>query len=61
MVYGKNMFDFVQSLKKNSTNSVLNSKTRNIKFDKSPLENCEKISKSSTGLPIFINHSCLLK
>ena len=49
------LFDFVRSLKKNSTNSVLNSKTRNIKFDKSPLENCEKISKSSTGLPIFIN------
>ena len=49
------MFDFVQSLKTNSTNSILNSKTRNIKFDKSPLENCEKISKSSTGLPIFIN------
>jgi len=49
------MFDFVRSLKTNSTNSILNSKTRNIKFDKSPLENCEKISKSSTGLPIFIN------
>jgi exopolyphosphatase/guanosine-5'-triphosphate,3'-diphosphate pyrophosphatase len=48
------MFDFVRSLK-NSTNSVLNSKTRNIKFDKSPLQNCEKTSKSSTGLPIFIN------
>ena len=48
------VFDFVRSLK-NSTNSLLNSKTRNIKFDKSPLENCEKISKSSTGLPIFIN------
>jgi exopolyphosphatase/pppGpp-phosphohydrolase len=48
------VFDFVRSLK-NSTNSLLNSKTRNIKFDKSPLENCEKTSKSSTGLPIFIN------
>ena len=47
------MFDFVRSLKTNSTNSILNSKTRNIKFDKSPLENCEKISKSSTGLPTF--------
>ena len=30
------MFDFVQSLK-NSANSVLNSKTRNIRYDKSPL------------------------
>jgi len=49
------MFDFVRSLKTNSTNSILNSKTRNIKFDKSPLENCEKTSKFSTGLPIFIN------
>lgn len=49
------MFDFVRSLKNNSINSILNSKTRNIRFDKSPLENCEKISKSSTGLPIFIN------
>ena len=48
------MFDFVRSLK-NSANSVLNSKTRNIKFDKSPLENCEKMSKSSIRLPIFIN------
>lgn len=48
------VFDLVRSLK-NSTNSVLNSKTRNIKFDKSPLENCEKTSKSSTELPIFIN------
>ncbi len=48
------VFDLVRSLK-NSTNSVLNSKTRNLKFDKSPLENCEKTSKSSTGLPIFIN------
>jgi exopolyphosphatase/guanosine-5'-triphosphate,3'-diphosphate pyrophosphatase len=49
------MFDFVRSLKTNSTNSILNSKTRNIKFEKSPLENCEKTSKFSTGLPIFIN------
>ncbi|MGI0000700.1 MAG: hypothetical protein ACRD6Q_05705, partial [Nitrososphaeraceae archaeon] len=49
------MFDFVRSLKTNSTNSILNSKTRNIKFDKSPLENCEKYSKSSIALPIFIN------
>jgi exopolyphosphatase / guanosine-5'-triphosphate,3'-diphosphate pyrophosphatase len=49
------MFDFVKSLKRNSTNSVLTSKTQSIKFDKSPLENCEKTSKSSTRLPIFIN------
>ena len=55
------MFDFVQSLKKNSTNSVLNSKTQNIKFDKSPLENCEKTSKTSTGLPIFINQLLFLE
>ncbi len=48
------MFDFVRSLK-NSANSVLNSKTRNIKYDKSPLENCEKMLKSSTRLPTFIN------
>lgn len=48
------VFDFVQSLKKSSDNT-LNSKTRNIKFDKSPLENCEKNSKSSIALPIFIN------
>jgi exopolyphosphatase / guanosine-5'-triphosphate,3'-diphosphate pyrophosphatase len=48
------VFDFVRSLKK-SPNNTLNSKTRNIKFDKSPLENCEKYSKSSIALPIFIN------
>ncbi|MDW0150880.1 MAG: hypothetical protein QOK89_10900, partial [Nitrososphaeraceae archaeon] len=48
------VFDFVRSLKK-SPDNTLNSKTRNIKFDKSPLENCEKTSKSSTRLPIFIN------
>ena len=48
------VFDFVRSLKKSSDNT-LNSKTRNIKFDKSPLENCEKNSKSSIALPIFIN------
>jgi len=48
------MFDFVRSLK-NSANSVLNSKTRNIKYDKSPLENCEKMLQSSTRLPTFIN------
>jgi exopolyphosphatase / guanosine-5'-triphosphate,3'-diphosphate pyrophosphatase len=48
------MFDFVRSLK-NSANSVLNSKTPNIKYDKSPLENCEKMLKSSTRLPAFIN------
>ncbi len=48
------VFDFVQSLKK-SPDNTLNSKTRNIKFDKSPLENCEKYSKSSIALPIFIN------
>jgi exopolyphosphatase/pppGpp-phosphohydrolase len=54
------VFDFVRSLK-NSTNSLLNSKTRNIKFDKSPLENCEKTSKTSTGLPIFINQLLFLE
>ena len=48
------VFDFVRSLKK-SPDNTLNSKTRNIKFDKSPLENCEKYSKSSIALPIFIN------
>ena len=48
------VFDLIRSLKK-SPNSRLNSKTRNIKFDKSPLENCEKNSKSSIALPIFIN------
>jgi exopolyphosphatase / guanosine-5'-triphosphate,3'-diphosphate pyrophosphatase len=48
------MFDFVRSLK-NSANSVLNSNNRNIKYDKSPLENCEKMLKSSTRLPTFIN------
>jgi len=48
------VFNFVRSLKKSSDNT-LNSKTRNIKFDKSPLENCEKNSKSSIVLPIFIN------
>ena len=48
------VFDFVQSLKK-SPDNTLNSKSRNIKFDKSPLENCEKYSKSSIALPIFIN------
>ena len=47
------VFDFVRSLKK-SPDNTLNSKTRNIKFDKSPLENCEKYSKSSIALPIFI-------
>jgi len=48
------VFDFVRSLKKSPDNTS-NSKTRNIKFDKSPLENCEKYSKSSIALPIFIN------
>ena len=48
------VFDFVRSLKK-SPDNTLNSKSRNIKFDKSPLENCEKYSKSSIALPIFIN------
>ena len=48
------VFDFVRSLKK-SPDNTLNSKTRNIKFDKSPLENCEKYSKSPIALPIFIN------
>jgi len=48
------VFDFVRSLKK-SPDNTLNSKSRNIKFDKSPLENCEKYSKSSITLPIFIN------
>lgn len=48
------VFDFVRSLKKSSDNTS-NSKTRKIKFDKSPLENCEKYSKSSIALPIFIN------
>lgn len=48
------VFDFVRSLKK-SPDNTLNSKTQNIKFDKSPLENCEKYSKSSIALPIFIN------
>ena len=48
------VLDFVRSLKK-SPDNTLNSKTRNIKFDKSPLENCEKYSKSSIALPIFIN------
>ena len=48
------VLDFVRSLKK-SPDNTLNSKTRNIKFDKSPLENCEKYSKSPIALPIFIN------
>jgi exopolyphosphatase/guanosine-5'-triphosphate,3'-diphosphate pyrophosphatase len=48
------VFDFVRSLKKYPHNTS-NSKARNIKFDKSPLENCEKYSKSSIALPIFIN------
>jgi exopolyphosphatase/guanosine-5'-triphosphate,3'-diphosphate pyrophosphatase len=48
------VFDFVRSLKK-SPHNTSNSKTRNIKFDKSPLENCEKYSKSPIALPIFIN------
>jgi len=48
------VFDFVRSLKKSPDNTS-NSKTRNIKFDKSPLENCEKYSRSSIALPIFIN------
>jgi exopolyphosphatase / guanosine-5'-triphosphate,3'-diphosphate pyrophosphatase len=48
------VFDFVRSLKKSPDNRS-NSKSRNIKFDKSPLENCEKYSKSSIALPIFIN------